>query len=501
MSACHYSCCVISFRADSTALPNRIFHAVGSTLTPGSIWNQVKSIHWPKRGSLFRPLHGYGSDKISDQLAAITSPVRLTRNEMIGNVRALQFSRDAAARRVGILASQAPNWAGRETNGMLSTESMEDETTRVYKLLCVVLETGPPDEKTVHEVSVGKRKPKKQVKLAETKTVELPAPEATAQSLLDLMTVGLPEARNNLRDTLKNYGRPSFATRYWPAFLLLPPCLYYAGRLFGNNKEWLKEQLVNAKETVRGFLVQWVWEPIEHITKTMRGGGEGLGVAPETVKTDRESLDRMVMDLGKDYYHMNDQQLEKLKDQVNAGDLESVLKVYESEMRAPIKNAIFGYLIRTLLIQVQKTKTDLSVALLQLDSLLQSQQLTFAFVGIAPSILVLWMVWGWIRNLTSGAKRGKGRKRRYFYGMRSIERLLITSTKEDGRMNDRDRGMLIVDVSGLRVWAAGIKRSKREAFLSDIRLFEDQNLDRDDKLRVVDRIWRCWGIDGTHSIT
>lgn len=464
------------------------------------MWNKIKSVHWPKRGSLFRPLHGYGSEMISDQLAAITSPVRLTRNEMIGNARALAFSRDAAARRVGILASQAPNWAAREEKGTLTTNSIEEETTRVYKLLCVVLESGPPDEQTVADVSTGKKKPKKQIKMSDEGPIELPAPEATAQSLLDLMTVGLPEARNKLRDTLQKYGRPSFVTRYWPAFLLVPPSLYYAARLVGKNKEWMKEQILNAKETVRGFLVQWVWEPIEHITKTMRGGGEGLGVAPETVKTDRESLDRMVMDLGKDYYHLDGAQLQELKKKVNAGDLESVLKVYESEMRSPIKNALFGYLIRTLLIQVQKTKTDLSVALLQLDSLLQSQQLTFAFVGIAPSILVLWMVWGWVRDLTSGANRGKGRKRRYFYGMRSIERLLITSTNEDGRMDDRDRGMLIVDVSGLRVWAAGMKRSRREAFLSDLRMFENQKLDRDDKLRVVDRMWRCWGLDGTRTI-
>lgn len=338
-------------------------HAVGSALTPGDIWNQMKSIHWPKRGSLFRPLHGYGSEKISDQLAAITSPVRLTRNEMIGNARALQFSRDAAARRVGILAIHAPSWSSKEQNGTLSPQSIEEETTRVYKLLCVVLETGPPDEKTVADVSVGKRKPKKQVHMASTKTVELPAPEATPQSLLDLMTVGLPSARSNLRDTLQKYGRPSFITRYWPAFLLLPPVLYYAGRVFGQNKDWLLEQLSNAKETTKGFLIQWVWEPIEHITKTMRGGGEGLGVAPETVKTDRESLDRMVMDLGKDYYHLNDSQLANLKDKVNEGDMESVLKVYESEMRSPIKNALFGYLIRTLLIQVQKTKVSPLIAI------------------------------------------------------------------------------------------------------------------------------------------
>lgn len=50
----------------------------------------------------------------------------------------------------------------------------------------------------------------------------------------------------------------------------------------------MKEQVANAKDTVRGFFISWVWEPIEDIIKTIRGGGEGLGVAPTTVKSDQE---------------------------------------------------------------------------------------------------------------------------------------------------------------------------------------------------------------------
>jgi nuclear-control-of-ATPase protein 2 len=36
--------------------------------------------------------------------------------------------------------------------------------------------------------------------------------------------------------------------------------------------------------------------------------------------------------------------------------MEEVLKAYENEIRQPIKSALVGHLIRTLLIQVQKTK-------------------------------------------------------------------------------------------------------------------------------------------------
>ena len=32
--------------------------------------------------------------------------------------------------------------------------------------------------------------------------------------------------------------------------------------------------------------------------------------------------------------------------------------------------------------------------------------------------------------------------------------------------------------------------------MSDLRMVEDPNLSRGDKLRVVERIWRCFGVDG-----
>lgn len=95
----------------------------------------------------------------------------------------------------------------------------------------------------------------------------------------------------------------------------------------------MKEQLRKGKDTVRGFVVQWVWEPLQDIGKTLRGGGEGLGVAPTTVKADQESLERMVKDLGRDYYHLSGPQLEDLGNKVKSGDMEQVLRVYEHEMQ------------------------------------------------------------------------------------------------------------------------------------------------------------------------
>jgi len=41
----------------------------------------------------------------------------------------------------------------------------------------------------------------------------------------------------------------------------------------------------------------------------------------------------MVLDLGKDYYHLSGEGLSDLSSKVKAGNMEDVLRVYESEMR------------------------------------------------------------------------------------------------------------------------------------------------------------------------
>jgi len=44
---------------------------------------------------------------------------------------------------------------------------------------------------------------------------------------------------------------------------------------------------------------------------------------------------------------------------------------------------------------------------------------------------------------------------------RDIERLLITAPKKDENLSDTDRGLLILGVSGMRSWAAGLGGSSR----------------------------------------
>lgn len=84
--------------------------------------------------------------------------------------------------------------------------------------------------------------------------------------------------------------------------------------------------------------------------------------------------------------------------------------------------------------------------------------------------------------------------------LREIERIILTAPKNSQELPDRDRGLLIVSMTGLRTWAAGLGGGSREAFLADLRMVEDARMSRGDKLRVVERIWRCFGTDGRRKL-
>jgi len=64
----------------------------------------------------------------------------------------------------------------------------------------------------------------------------------------------------------------------------------------------------------------------------------------------------MAVALGKEKLGYGQQQLDVLREQVERGDLTAVLRVYEEDIKSPIRSAMTGTLVRSLLIQVQKMK-------------------------------------------------------------------------------------------------------------------------------------------------
>ena len=238
-------------------MPGRIYKALPprSTFTLDSFTQLHRSALFPSSPSA--------------ALSAIASPYALTRREVLASRKALALARDTAAARIGTLAAQGPKWD-------TMTGDVDAEVTRVYSILCRVLDVSvPPTPSTRKSSSMG------------TSSIVTPT------TLLTLLNTYIPRSRAQVDSVLDAHSRPGALTRLWFPLLFLPPTLWVVVQSIAKNKEWIKEQVRNARETAKGFVVQWVWEPLEGIGKTIRGGGEGLGVAPTTVKSDQEVRDQV----------------------------------------------------------------------------------------------------------------------------------------------------------------------------------------------------------------
>ncbi len=74
---------------------------------------------------------------------------------------------------------------------------------------------------------------------------------------------------------------------------------------------------------------------------------------------------------------MTEAEIATLRTRIREGDLTPVLRAYEQDLKRPFMGTIRGNLVRALLIQIQKTKVDVEVAIGGIDSILKSQELVF----------------------------------------------------------------------------------------------------------------------------
>ena len=68
----------------------------------------------------------------------------------------------------------------------------------------------------------------------------------------------------------------------------------------------------------------------------------------------------MALALAKDKLYYSPSQLKNFSDAIQQGDLTPILRIYEEDIRTPVKSAVTGTLLRSLFIQVQKAKVGIS---------------------------------------------------------------------------------------------------------------------------------------------
>jgi nuclear control of ATPase protein 2 len=333
--------------------------------------------------------------------------------------------------------------------------------------------------------------------------------------LLLILNEHLPGQEQRSKTLSRKYGRPNSLTRYWPlgTFFILfgSTTLRYVANRKAEIRIWVQE----LGATVLDFWANWVVEPVKNLVATIRHdeGSEVAIMSKDSLRADRASLERMVVDFAAD--HPSDtgatystSEIEVIRTKVREGDLTPVLRAYERDLRSPFVGTIRGDLVRALLIQVQKTKVDVEVAIGGIDSLLKSQELVFGLVGLTPGLLITFACFRWLGGVF-GKRRGlrQNQEQRDTIRLlrldsvfslefpkltlcRNIDRVLTSSTPaENGMLSYKDHGLLLCEVHVLRQrGAAALPGEIQREFLEDVDDLLDIRYGIQRQVKVVERI-------------
>jgi nuclear-control-of-ATPase protein 2 len=322
-------------------------------------------------------------------------------------------------------------------------------------------------------------------------------PAHVAERLQYLLNHALPTYTTNFNAVVKENGRPSRLIRYWlPATVLLVSSTTIF-RIIINRQEEILAWVQEFGQTVIDFWSNWVVEPLKRVIGTIRHDedSEVSIMSKRSLETDRSSLERMVIDFAiknPDGPAYNETQIADIRAKVREGDLTPVLRSYEKDIQNPIKGAITGNLASALLIQVQKTKVDVEVAMSGIDSILKSQELLFGFIGLTPGVLVSIGVYRWMRGVFSSRKGVQqwARQGQLLLVLRNIDRILTgAKPTEFGEISYKDHGLLLCEVHLLRQAASTIlPRRIFHDFLVEVDELVDVRSGLERQQKVVERI-------------
>ncbi|KAL4987130.1 ATP synthase regulation protein NCA2-domain-containing protein [Aspergillus falconensis] len=207
-------------------------------------------------------------------------------------------------------------------------------------------------------------------------------PQGILQELIYILTVILPRYKHVSARSITEAGRPSAAVRYWLPLSLGMISATTSLKIARHVGPVLAESFTNLGATAFDFWKNWVVDPMRKLVRTIRHDekSEIALMSKNSLETDRASLERMVVDFVLDRGGQNTpSSADTIAEKVREGDLTPVLRAYEKDLRSPLKGTVRGDLIRALLIQIQKTKVDVEVAMSGIDSLLKSQELVFGY--------------------------------------------------------------------------------------------------------------------------
>ena len=348
--------------------------------------------------------------------------------------------------------------------------------------------------------------------------------------LFEVIDTDIPNFQAKLNTQVRERKIPSFWTRNWP--IIVPLSLFMLShvpstvrnvRLLITDPQTRKD-LVNymrglatyAFDTTASFWRNWIIDPVNNILKTIRhdDSSEIALMSQQSLDSDLKSLERMVIDYVHDLHKSegNNIDLSHLQEAVKSGDMTVIMSDYEKELRTPIKSVLTGQMLRNILIQIQKTKVDGSLALSGVDRILKSQELVFGVVAASPSLIILWTLKNSFMKWYSGESANSSKnmrkaeiKMRIRRSLGTVEKLvdyMVVNEREMENSNSAANdvvdyyksGLVFIEVKNLKKLATQLlPKPVNIGFCKDIDDIVDHDLKNQYKLLTVQRIWNVYG--------
>ena len=158
-----------------------------------------------------------------------------------------------------------------------------------------------------------------------------------ASRLQGILRIHMPTHITNSTELATEYGRPSRLVRYW-----LPGLAFFFSsstllRVLVHRKAEIMNWIRDIGTTSIDFWNNWVIEPTKKVIRTIRHDkdSEIAIMSRESLKGDRDSLERMVVDFARDNPNtstglpLTDSEILVVRAKVREGDLTPVLRAYE----------------------------------------------------------------------------------------------------------------------------------------------------------------------------
>ena len=284
---------------------------------------------------------------LADMQSEILSPLTMSRLEARSKKNHIKRLREMSASGLGILMDEGMIFDTDEeapVSTIDSSNSKEEWRSVVSKSISLMeivlqnihtLELGASEfEETVfmnvedesqlsHQHSTGKQSRSRVSRLANRLQV--------------ILRVHMPTHINSCTELATEYGRPSCLVRYWLPVLAL--CLSSGTllRLLVNRQVEIVTWIRGFGTTSVDFWTNWVVEPMKKVVRTIRHDkdSEIAIMSRASLKGDRESLERMVVDFAMDNPNisaglpLSDLEISAIRAKVREGDLTPVLRAYE----------------------------------------------------------------------------------------------------------------------------------------------------------------------------